>query len=117
MRKLISLLLTSGFFFLMQSVSAETVVVKQTELSHVTRQIQSLKKIIVNNQAHSATLQQQLKTAELMIGKLSEQITHLTRELVVQQKILDKLAVTQQETQLKLKIQDDALAHQLRAAW
>jgi len=101
----------------MQSVSAEAVVIKQAELSHVTRQIQSLKKIIVDNQVQSANLQQQLKTAELEIGKLSGQVIHLTQALAAQQKILDTLAVTQQETQLKLKIQDDALAHQLRAAW
>ncbi|HSW93789.1 MAG TPA: peptidoglycan DD-metalloendopeptidase family protein [Gammaproteobacteria bacterium] len=102
----------------MQSVSANTIVTtKQVELSHVNEQIRSLKKTIVQNKAASTSLEQQLKTTELTLGQLGEQITDLTKQLAAQQKMLDTLARTQQITELKLNIQQDALAHQLRAAW
>lgn len=118
MRRLILFLVLGTTLFLMQSVSANTIVTtKQVELSHVNEQIRSLKKTIVQNKATSASLEQQLKTAELTLGQLGEQIIDLTRQLAAQQKMLDTLAATQQITALKLNIQQDALAHQLRAAW
>lgn len=110
-------LLIICFTLLIQSVSAETVATKQAELSHVNGQIQLLEKNIQKNKSQSMSLQQQLKIAELAIGKLSEQINRFTQELIAQQKILDELNITEQKTELQLKTQHDALAQQLRAAY
>lgn len=112
-----------GFLFLCcyltlaVTASAEIITTKQAELSQVNGKIQTLQKTISQNQMQTTNLQQQLKTAELAIGKLSEEITRLTKELAAQQKILDDLNIIEQTTELKLKIQNDALGQQLRAAY
>ena len=107
------------FFFtvLLPTASAANVAINKTQLRQVNGQIQSLKKNIAQNQEQSANLQQQLKSVEMTIGKLSEQITQSTKEFFVQQRMLQELNLVQQNTQLKLKIQHDALAQQLRAAY
>ena len=106
-----------SFIMLMTTVTAETIGVKQEELLNVNKKILSLQKTIGLNQKQKTTLQQQLKNAELTIGKLGEQISRLTKELVKQQKIIDELNTTTSATQIKLKIQSDALAEQLRSAY
>jgi len=105
------------FLILAMTASAEVITTKQAELSQVNGKIQTLQKTISQNQTQTTNLQQQLKTAELAIGKLSEQITRLTKDLSAQQKILDDLNFIEQTTELKLKIQNDALGQQLRAAY
>ncbi len=117
MMRLLSHVFLLTLILLTRPVNAETIAAKQAELSNVNGQIQSLEKTLVQTQSERNNLQQQLKTAEIAIGKLTEQITHLTNELTAQQKMLDDLTLTEQKTQLQLKIQQDALARQLRAAY
>ncbi len=106
-----------SFIFITLSANAETLATKRGELSHVSGQIQSLKKSIEHNQTESVNLQLQLKNAEVAIGKSDAQISRLTKELAAQQKILNELALTEQTTELRLKVQNDALNAQLRAAY
>ncbi len=90
---------------------------KKFELSRVNGQIQSLRETIVENQQRKATIEQQLKSTEIMLGKLGNQLTRLTRALKEEQQILASLKITQQKMLTKLELQDEALASQLRAAY
>ncbi|HSW69333.1 MAG TPA: peptidoglycan DD-metalloendopeptidase family protein [Gammaproteobacteria bacterium] len=109
-----NILVLFSVFVLTQIVYAENIKIK---LSEVKGQIQSLEKTIARNQEEGATLEQQLKTAELSIGKSSEQIAQFTKELAKQQRILNELNFTKQKTEDALITQNHALAEQLRAAY
>lgn len=105
------------FMTLAATTNAATIETKQAQWLQVNSQIQSLKKNILQNQEQSANLQQQLQSVEITIGKYGEQIAELTKKLAAQQHALDELNEAQQNTQLTLKMQQTALAQQLRAAY
>ncbi len=99
------------------AASANPFSTKKFALSQVNNQILSLRETIVENQQRQATLLQQLKTIETTLGKLNGQLTHLTRALAEEQQILTSLKMTQQKMLAKLKLQNNALAEQLRATY
>ncbi len=112
MRKLIP-----ATMILLLLLSAHTMGASSTQLTKVSNQIQTLKKTLQQTYQQRSSLEQQLKTAEITSGKLSDQLNKLNTELKQEQKILAELKNTQQKTLTKLKIQNDGLTQQLRAAY
>ena len=122
MRKLISKIALWSTLELLSLALAHTATAKmltnkQSQFQHVGTQIESLKENIIQNQQQQTELEQQLKTAELIIGQTGTQLVTLTHEALAQQHILNQLKINQRKKQAVLKNQHDALQQQLRAAY
>jgi septal ring factor EnvC (AmiA/AmiB activator) len=91
--------------------------IKKHELSDVNARIDTLRQMILQNQHYQLNLQQQLKTTEIKFGRLSEDVSQLTKSLESEKHILLDVKITQEKTQATLQKQNIALANQFRAAY
>lgn len=86
------------------------------DLTNVSSQIKQLQKKILLDRQEQEDLEQQLKTTEINIGHLGQQINHLNQLILQEQEKLNQLKNSQQLTQMRLKQQHNELAKQIYAA-
>lgn len=86
-------------------------------MTQVHSQIDALQKTIQKNQHLQGDLEQQLKFAEIKIGKLGEQIYEFNVALKKEKRIIADLKKQQQNYLTQLSTQDAALGQQIRAAY
>jgi septal ring factor EnvC (AmiA/AmiB activator) len=115
MRKI---LLCCGFIFLCCHLSTSYAFLglekKQTELNHIQGHIEDLKKILSENQSRQAKLQEQLKTTELSLNQLSDDLAAVDKKIAAQETELEKITKTQQKYSQALTNQRALLAGQMR---
>jgi septal ring factor EnvC (AmiA/AmiB activator) len=111
MRKILLLILCCHFSMSYAFLGMEK---KQSELNHISGHIDDLKKILSENKLRETTLQEQLKTTELTLSKLSEDISTLDKKIAAQAAELAKIAQSQQKYMQALASQRRQLAEQIR---
>ncbi len=115
MRKLV---LCGGLLFLCCHLSSSYAFMgmekKQAELSHIQGHIEDLKKILSENKSRETELQEQLKTTELALSQLSQDVSALDKKIAAQEIELEKITKTQQTATQDLAAQRASLAEQIR---
>jgi septal ring factor EnvC (AmiA/AmiB activator) len=90
---------------------------KKLELEQINGQIQQLKNTLDEKQKQQADLHQQLKTSEIGLATLSQEIVKINKAQIKEQKELLRLEREAQQLHTKSVNQHEALAEHLRAAY
>lgn len=107
-----------GFiFFSTCCTAADTIHNKQAELTRVTQQIEQLQKTIHVDREQQQALESQLKTTEITIGNLSQQINTLNGSIGQEQKKLTQLKKAQRLSTEQLRQQHNALIKKMQTVY
>jgi len=90
---------------------------KKLELAELSKQIHILQITLENERKQNVALDQQLKTTELTLSVLNQEINHITQLQLAQKQELEKLKNQQQQETDKLNMQLAALALHVRKAY
>ena len=99
------------------AASDQDIDIKKTELSSVTGHIELLQKTLTEDQSRQADLQQELRTDEIKIGQLNQQMHAVNQQLATTELELQKIRRVQQVSTAQLAKQQSSLAQQIRVIY